>query len=88
VTTNLPTKVREQPMEVTFVYDKTLYDTLRDAALAQTEDTFTLTDSEGSTEIGDGIVRRCGGKVLGSDGHAEFTVTLQPLTAWEFTPAA
>ena len=29
---NLPLTVREQPMEIVFTYNKTIYDTLRDAA--------------------------------------------------------
>jgi hypothetical protein len=87
VVENLPLAVREQPLEITFKYDKTVYDTLRDAALAQTEDEFTLTDEEGSTDIGDAVVSHCGDMVLGSDGHAQFAVTLMPATAWAFTEA-
>jgi len=82
---NLPLGVREQPIEVDLVYVKTLYNTLRNAALAQTEDAFTLTDVEGSTHVGDGIVSKCGDVNLGSDAHAQFTVTLTPITSWVFT---
>jgi hypothetical protein len=82
---NLPLRVREGPVQITFKYDKTVYDTLRDAALGQTEDEFTLTDVEGSTDVGDAVVTACGEMTLGSDGHAQFTVTLTPLTAWTFT---
>jgi hypothetical protein len=84
---NLPLAVREQALEITFVYDKAVYDTLRDAVLAQTEDEFTLMDEEGSTDIGDAVVSHCGDMVLGSDGHAQFTAALTPSTAWEFTEA-
>lgn len=85
VVENLPTKVREQAMEVTFKYTKAIYNTLRTALLAQTSETWTLTDSESSTEAGTGYVRRVGGKVLGTDGHAEFTASIQPQTKWTFT---
>lgn len=84
---NMPLGIREQPITVTLVYHKTLYDTLRDAALAQTEDTFTLSDSEGSTDVGLGRVATCGEKNLDSRGHAQFSVTLQPTTSWAFTPS-
>lgn len=88
VVENLPLSVREGPIEIDFAYTAAVYDTLSDAVLAQTEDTFTLSDSEGSTHIGLGHVATCGGKTLGSDGHSKFTVTLMPTTCWEFTPAA
>lgn len=85
ITEHLPLAVREQPMEVTFVYNKTIYDTLRDAVKAQTEDTFTLTDSENSTHVGLGYVGKVGSKNLDTDGHAVFSATLQPKTSWAFT---
>jgi hypothetical protein len=84
---HVPLGVLEQPIEVDFCYDETLYDALRDAALAQTEDEFTLTDSESSVHVGDGRVSRCGDLVLGPDSHMHFTVTLTPTTQWEFTPS-
>jgi len=85
---NLPTKVRESPMEVTFSYDKTTYSTLRTAAIARTEDTFTLTDAEASADAGLGFVTRVGDKGLDTEGDMVFTATLTPKTCWVFTPAA
>lgn len=81
----LPLAVREQPMEVTFKYAKALYDTLRDAAKAKTNDTFTLTDSDSSTHVGAGWVTKVGPLNLSTDGISEFTVTLTPQTTWTFT---
>jgi hypothetical protein len=85
IPTNLPLTVREAPLEVRFTYDKTVYDTLRDAAKARTEDTFTLTDSGSSTHVGLGYVASVAGQSLGTEGHSVFTVTLQPKTSWTFT---
>lgn len=81
----LPMAVREQPMEVTIKYAKTLYNTLRDAALGKTLDTFTLTDSESSTHVGAGWVTKCGPVNLGTTDISEFTVTITPQTKWAFT---
>ncbi len=85
---NLPTKVREGVMELTFVFDKTVYDTLRDAAIARTEDTFTLTDAGASAHAGLGFVTRCGDLGFDTEGDQVFTVTVTPKTGWAFTPAA
>jgi hypothetical protein len=82
---NLPLAVREAPMEIRFTYDKTVMDTLRTAAKARTEDTFTLTDSGSSTHVGLGFIGAVGGQVLGTEGHSVFNVTLQPKTSWTFT---
>jgi len=88
VAEHVPLGVLEQPISIDFVYEPTLWSALNGAALAQTEDTFTLTDVEGSTHVGLGRVETCGDMRLGSDASAQFTVTLMPTTAWEFTPVA
>lgn len=85
---SLPMGVRESPIEVTLVYAKTLYDAMLGALAARTEDEWTLTDSGGSTHVGDGRVAKVGNIQFGADGHATFTVTLTPTTVWSFTPAA
>lgn len=85
---SLPMGVRESPIEVTLVYVKALYDTLLTALAARTEDEWTLTDSGGSTHVGDGRIRSVGNVTFGSDGHAAFTVSIQPTTCWAFTAAA
>jgi len=84
---NLPTKVRDGAIELTFVYNKTVYDDLRSAAIARTEDTFTLTDAETSAHAGLGFVTRCGDLGFDTDNDQVFTVTLTPKTSWAFTPA-
>lgn len=82
---HLPLGVEESPIEVTISYVKTLYNSLRNALLAQTSETWTLTDSGASTHVGTGYVASVSGKKLGTDGHAFYTVTLMPATKWAFT---
>ena len=82
---NLPMAVREQPMELVFAWNKTIYNTLRNAAIARTEDTFTLTDVGSSTDVGAGFVAHVGGKTLNTEGHTVFNCRLQPKTSWTFT---
>ena len=88
VVENLPLGVREAPIEVDLVYNAALWSAINAAALARTEDTFTLTDAQSSTHVGLGRVTRCGDLTLGADGHAQFSVSLQPTTCWAFTPSA
>lgn len=85
---NLPTKVRESPIELTMVYDKTLYAALRTAAKARTEDSFTLNDAAASTHVGAGFVTGVRDLGLDTDNEMTYTVTLTPKTSWAFTPAA
>ncbi len=85
---NLPGKVRESPIELTVSYNKTTYDDLRSAAIARTEDTFTLTDAETSAHAGLGFVTRVADLGLDTEGDMVYTVTLTPKTSWAFTPAA
>lgn len=88
VVENIPLAVRESPMEVTLTYSQTLYETLRGAAKDRTESEWTLTDVESSVHVGEGRVRSVGGMTLGAEGHATFTVSLQPTTCWAFTAGA
>lgn len=80
-----PMTVREGTMEVTMTYDETLYAALRSAAIARTEETWTLTTDDSSTTIGLGFVSGVTGQSLNTDGHAVYTLTLQPKTSWAFT---
>lgn len=80
-----PMTVREGTMEVTMTYIKTIYATLRSAAIARTEETWTLVDSESSTHIGLGFVSGVTGRSLNTDGHDVYTVSIQPKTSWPFT---
>jgi hypothetical protein len=82
---NLPLTVREAPMEVTMTYDETLYNTLRTNLIALTEETWTLTGSDSSTHVGTGFIAAVSGLSMNTDGHAVYTVTLQPKTSWSFT---
>jgi len=82
---NLPLGVVGQPATVRFVYDKTIYATLEGAVVARTQDTFTITDSGSSTDLGVGYVKSVTDKVLGTDGATTFTCTLQPKTYFAFT---
>lgn len=85
VVESLPGKVREGDMTVTIAYAKTLYGACRTAVLSQTLNTWTLTDSGGSTHVGAGYVKNVGGKNLDTNGHATFTLTIRPQTKWVFT---
>ena len=82
---NLPLTVREAPMEVTMTYDETLYNTVRTNLIALTEETWTLTGSDSSTHAGLGFLSAVSGTSYNTDGHAVYTVTLQPKTSWAFT---
>ena len=82
---NVPTKVREMPIELTIAYVKTLYNTLRDAVKARTQDTFTLTDAGSSTHVGAGFVTGVGGLGLDTDNEMSYTATITPQTSWSFT---
>ena len=85
VVENLPLGVREGPMTVTIRYVKTIYNSLRNALLAQTSETWTLTDSGSSTEAGTGYVASVTDRQLGTGAHSTFSVTLMPATKWTFT---
>lgn len=85
VVENLPGKVREGPLTVTIAYAKTLYNACRNAVLAQTSQTWTLTDSGSSTHAGTGYVQSVSGKNLDTNGHATFRLTIRPATKWTFT---
>jgi len=85
IPTNLPMTVREAPMEVVMTYVKTLYDAARDAAKAQTSETWTLTDADSSTHIGTGYISGVSGLNYDTDGHATYTITITPATTWAFT---
>ncbi|MDD2777966.1 MAG: hypothetical protein RBT66_07035 [bacterium] len=88
VVEHLPTKAREQTIEVSLAWSAAQYDIWRDAAEAQTVDAFTLTDAGDSTHIGDCLVRSVSGPNLDADSHQQYTVTLQPQTDVDFTPSA
>lgn len=85
ITEHIPLKCRELPMDITLKMESTVYATLRSAVKAQTSDTFTLTDSMGSTDIGVAFVARVGGKNYDTDGHSQFSISLQPKTSFVFT---
>jgi len=85
ITEHLPLKCRELPMEVTFKMESTVYATLRSAVKAQASDTFTLTDSMSSTDVGVGFVAFVGGKNYDTDGHSQFSARIQPKTSFVFT---
>jgi hypothetical protein len=81
----LPLGSEDGPITIRFTFRKTLYNTLRNAALARTKDTFTLTDSGSSTDVGDGYVAHCGEKTLNQEGESVFNVMLEPERQWAFT---
>jgi len=84
----IPGKVNESPMEITFSYNKTVYATLRTAAKARTEDTFSLADAEASAHAGLGFVSKVGDLGLDTENDMVFTAILTPKTSWAFTPSA
>jgi hypothetical protein len=88
VVENLPLRVREAPMVVTIKYVKALYATLRTNLLTLASETWTLTDVESSTHVGTGYLTGASEKTLGTDGHAQFTLTITPATSWAFTAGA
>lgn len=88
VTENIPTVIRESPIEVTVTYAKAIYDSCRDQCIARTSDTFTLTDSESSTHVGSGYISNVSGTNEDAEGVAVFTLTLTPASSWTFTPAS
>ncbi|HUX17240.1 MAG TPA: hypothetical protein VMW52_12260 [Phycisphaerae bacterium] len=85
IPTNLPMTVRESPIELVMTYVKANYAKLRTALKGQTSDTWTVTDSAGSTHAGLGVVASVSGLTLGTDGPATYTATIQPTTTWVFT---
>jgi len=85
---HVPLGVEDAPLTLVVAWNKTVHDTLWDALLARTQDEWTLTDDEGSTHVGNAVVHSVGDKNLDTSGHATFTVTLVPVTAWAFTAAA
>lgn len=85
VSTHLPLGVAEGPMTVTLDYNKTIYNALRNAVLAQTSETWTLTDAGSSTEAGTGYVASVTDRLLGTEAAATLQATLMPATKWTFT---
>lgn len=82
---NVPLGVEEEPMVVTLRDNATIEDALRDAVEAQTLETWTFTDSVGSTKIGSGYVEDVGGDTFGTDGTPEFSATIRPQRSWAMT---
>jgi hypothetical protein len=82
---HLPLGVEDGPITVTLVYVKTLYNALRNAVLAQTSETWTLTDAGASTHVGTGFVASVSEVQYGTGGHASYQVTIMPATKWAFT---
>jgi len=85
VAEHLPLGVVEGPMTVTIRYVKAIYNSLRNAVLGQTSETWTLTDAGASTHVGTGIVASVSDLQLGTANHAVFTCTIMPTTKWAFT---
>ena len=88
VTYSIPGKVSDGPMSVTLTYDKTLQATLRAKALSRATDTFTYTDSEGSTVAGTGFFTACSSRNSGTDGPDTFDIEISPTTTFAFTAAS
>lgn len=84
IPTNLPLTVREAPMEITMTYNSTIYNTLRTNLTALTSETWTLAGSDSFDHEGTGYISAVSGLSLNTDGHAVYTVTLQPTTSWVF----
>jgi len=89
--TRLPTTLDEGNAQVKMVYDattKTLYGTLRTYAGANTQDTFTITDSIGNTHVGLGRIAKVGAVPMEVSDEMTFDVTIAPVTKWTYTAAA
>jgi hypothetical protein len=82
---NVPLGVEEEPMVVTFKDNPVVEAALRDAVKGQTLETWTFTDSEGSTRIGAGYTEDVGGHTFGTDGTPEFSATIRPQRSWALT---
>lgn len=90
IPTKLPNKVRDGNIDLVMVYDEggqELYEDLRNAAKSAAQDDFTLTDSTGSTHAGMGYVAKVGELTIDTDNEETYTVTLTPVTTWDFTGA-
>jgi len=86
---SMPLGAKDGNIDITMKWNRTLYNILRTAALDMTTvRTFTLTDVESSTFVGDGFIETVGGQNLDTNGHAVFTVILRPQTIWAFTAGA
>ncbi len=89
--TKLPTAVDDGNAEIVMVYDatsKALYNQLRAYLAANTQDTFTITDSVGNTHVGLGYIVHVGDVGMNTNDEMTFRVTIAPVTTWTFTPAA
>ena len=62
------------------------YAKLRTALKGQTSDTWTITDSGTNIHAGLGVVASVSALNYDTDGHATYTVTVQPTTSWTYTP--
>jgi hypothetical protein len=85
VAEHVPLGVVEGPITLTIKYVKAIYNSLRNALLAQTSETWTLTDSASSTHVGSGTVASVSDEELGTGGHSVFQCTIMPATKWVFT---
>ena len=88
VSNHIPCAVTEGPAQFTVTYNKTVYDTIRDAQLAQTTEAWTYTDSEASTHVATGYISSTGGRQQNTDGPDTFTFGIQPSTCFTHTPSA
>lgn len=91
IPTKLPNKVHDGDVDVTMVYDlggQELYEDLRQFAMGHAQDDFTFTDSTASVHAGLGYVKKVSGPTIDTDNEEVYTVTLTPVTTWDFTGAA
>lgn len=69
----------------TVEFDKTVYASLELAALTEANESWTLTDQEGNTWVGDGFLNDLGEVGNAQDSENTHTLEITPATDWAYT---
>lgn len=73
------------PITAELVFDKAVYETLKTNAEADDGDTWTLTDVDGNTWVGDGFISELGEVGNNPDSENTYTLAITPDDGWTYT---
>jgi len=88
IATSLPGAVVEGVMTATLKPDKTVLAACRTKLLARTKESWTFTDEDASTFVGNGYISGVSNVRHSLTGESTYEVEITPETKWTFTPGA
>lgn len=85
---NLKGAVTRGPITATVVMEKAIYEACEDASDEDDSESWTLTDANGNTWVGDGWMSNVGESRNTADGEVVFDIEITPEDDWDFTAAS